>query len=266
MAGNIAGRIALTLQYDGTAFSGYQIQNRDRTVQGELERALEILFREKIRVTASGRTDTGVHALGQVVHFDVKSKLPLERIAIGLNGILPKDVSVVNVCNVKDDFHARFSVISRHYLFKLYNFPFRSPFMMYRALWVPEKIDSHFIREVLAHLEGEHDFRSFCKAISADNGTVRRILATSVEEEEDTLAVRIKGTAFLHNMIRIIIGTILEMNRKGQKPDIIMDILQRRNRDSAGPTAPPYGLYLEKVEYPEHLVVDCVKGIPLFTP
>ena len=140
-------RIALLMQYDGTGFNGWQIQNKGRTVQEEIERALLILTRENIRVTASGRTDSGVHALGQVIHFDTHANIKLDRLCIALNGILPRDVSVLNSYLVDNDFHARFSAVEREYKYLIYNHPFRSPFMIFRAMWVRDPIDIDYLKK-----------------------------------------------------------------------------------------------------------------------
>jgi tRNA pseudouridine38-40 synthase len=205
--------------------------------------------KERTRITASGRTDSGVHALGQVVHFDTESDINLSRLCIGLNGILPAAISVTNAFEVPADFHARFSALEREYLYLVHNHPFRSPFMMYRAAWLSQPADCAVLKKALACLKGEHDFASFCKKISAEKGTVREIKHISVTERESLFIVRIRANAFLHNMIRIIMGTLFEIVRKGHHPSHMKKVLEARDRDAAGPTAPPYGLYLYRVYY-----------------
>ena len=242
-------RIALELQYDGTGFCGWQFQNEGRTVQDDIERALHILTREETRVIASGRTDSGVHALGQVVHFDLRSDISLDKLCISLNGILSRDIAVVNAYAVPADFHARFSAVQREYRYVLYNHPLRSPFMQYRAMWVKDSLDPDYMDDALSYLVGEHDFASFCKKISADNGTIRKIHYIRVEKKEHYLYVVIGGNAFLHNMIRIIIGTVVEMSKNNDNPVKMKEILERRDRDVSGSTAPPYGLYLNWIDY-----------------
>ncbi len=248
-------RIALEISYDGTDYSGLQIQDTGNTIQAKLEEAIRTLTKEKIRLIASGRTDSGVHALGQVVHFDTKSDIHLSRLSIGLNGILPPTISVNNAFDVPQDFHARFSAIEREYLYLIHNHPFRSPFMMYRAAWLNREADLSTMEEALGYLEGEHDFASFCKKISAEKGTVRNIHKISVTDKESVLIVRIRANAFLHNMIRIIMGTLFEIIRKGYDPGYMKKVLDARDRDAAGPTAPPYGLYLYRVCYDPPLEV-----------
>jgi len=242
-------RYALLVQYDGTFFNGWQIQPEGRTVQEEIEKAVRILTKKDTRITASGRTDTGVHAIGQVVHFDADLSMPLKRLCISLNGILPGDVSIKNAYIVPDNFHSRFSAVKREYLYLIYRYPLRTPFMRYRAMWINHPIDIEYIREASSFLVGEKDFCSFCKKISSENGTVRRIESIDVAESDDVIRIRLCANAFLHNMIRIIVGTIVQMYRENRAPDFINEILEKRDRTYSGFTAPPYGLYLDRISY-----------------
>ena len=248
--GNAGGRIALVVQYDGTGFNGWQIQNGGRTVQGEIEKAIQVLLKNSVRVTASGRTDSGVHALGQVIHFDVDREVNLQRICIGLNGILPRDIAVRNAYRVGCDFHSRFSAVKREYRYCIHNHPLRSPFMMHRAMWVHESVDCEYLKEVALHLVGEMDFSSFCKKREAKNiNTVRCITSVNIRKNDDLVTVDIAGNAFLHHMVRIIVGTMVEMNKKKSEPNLIADIIAKRDREWSGLTAPAYGLYLVRVSY-----------------
>lgn len=243
-------RIALEIQYDGSGFNGWQIQNTGRTVQSEIEKALAVLFREPCRATASGRTDTGVHALGQIIHFDTTSDMHQDRICIGLNGILPRDVSVRRSFHVSNDFHARYSAVEREYLYLIYNHPYRSPFMMHRAMWLHEPLDTAYMQRVADHLVGERDFASFCKKReSVGINTVRRIRRIEVTRHEEMVSVTVIGNAFLHNMIRIMVGTMVSMHKMTSDPASVHEILSRLDRCAGGYTAPPYGLYLRKVTY-----------------
>lgn len=242
-------RYALLLDYDGTLFNGFQVQDKGRTIQGEIERGIKVLTGEGPRISASGRTDAGVHAMGQVIHFDLEREIDLQRLCIGLNGILPADISVKNSYLVDYDFHSRFSAVKREYKYLIYSSPMRSPFMLYRALWVSTPLNCEYIREVLKSLEGEMDFVSFCKKVSSDNGTVRKIEYTDVTKKDDLISITICANAFLHNMIRIIVGTIITMSREGKDPSYIKDIVAAKKRESSGFTASPYGLYLKKVFY-----------------
>ncbi len=242
-------RTALLVQYDGTAFSGWQLQDGCRTVQGEIERALRILSGEDIRTAASGRTDAGVHALGQVVHFDMKKEIPLQRICIGLNGIMDRDVSVLNAFRTGDDFHARFSAVEREYLYVICCHPLRSPFMQYRAAWLNYGIDENYIASFLHCLEGQHDFASFCKKQSAQENTVRIITGTEVRRRGNWIFVKIRANGFLHNMIRITMGTCFDLYRSHKPCEAVFDILAEKDRVAGGVTAPPYGLYLSHITF-----------------
>lgn len=242
-------RYALILQYDGTAFNGWQLQDDGRTIQGEIESAIKVLSREDVRVTASGRTDAGVHALGQVIHFDLNNEIPLDKMCISLNGILSGDLSVKNAFKVGKNFHSRFDAIRREYLYLIYRYPLRTPFMRYKAMWINHELELEYIIKTTSYLLGEHDFSSFCKKISQKNGTIRKLESIDVTESDHLIQIRITGNAFLHNMIRIIIGTTVQMYREKREPSYILEILNAKDRDASGFTAPPYGLYLNNVIY-----------------
>lgn len=245
-------RYALIVQYDGTAYSGFQIQNNANSIQSEIKKALKILSKEDVRIVAAGRTDAGVHAFGQVVHFDMHKELPADKLCISLNGILPADIAVKKVYIVDSSFHARYSAIAREYIYVIYNHPYKSPFMRYRAMWVRERIDIDFFQKAASYCIGEKDFASFCKKTSAEESTVRYIEYITVERMFENLVIfTIKGNAFLHNMVRIIVGTILQLMQQGQSPEKMQEIIESRDRNYSGPTAPAYGLYLKKVYYPE---------------
>ncbi len=246
---NQKNRIALLVQYDGSRFNGWQIQDYGRTVQGDIENALEILTKKKMRIIASGRTDAGVHALGQVVHFDTERHEDLRMLCTSLNGILSSDISIKNAYRVPSDFHARYSAVQREYLYLIYNHQQKNPFIKNRVTWIRFSLDIDYLRRVAEHLTGENDYASFCKKISSDVNTVRKIDEIEITKKYDIILFRIKGTAFLHNMIRIMIGTIIEMYKDNMDPDYIKEILEKKDRDSSGTTAPPYGLYLNKITY-----------------
>lgn len=242
-------RYALLIQYDGTTFNGWQLQVKGITIQEEYEKAIQILTKESVRVTASGRTDSGVHALGQVIHFDLNNDIPLKKMCISLNGILPQDLSVKNAYIVGNDFHSRFSAVQREYIYILYRYPLRTPFMKNKAMWINHPLEADYIRSAASYLIGEKDFASFCKKISLNNGTIRKIEAIDVIEQDELIKIRIRGNSFLHNMIRIIIGTIIQMYRENRDPSYIEYILNEKDRSVSGFTAPPYGLYLNKIIY-----------------
>lgn len=242
-------RYALLVQYDGTYFNGWQLQDKGRTIQGEFEKAVKILTKEDARVTASGRTDSGVHALGQVIHFDLLSEVPLTKLCISLNGILPNEISVKNAYRVCNNFHSRYSAIEREYVYLIYRYPLRSPFIRYKAMWINHSLELQYMREALSYLIGEKDFAAFCKKVSAANGTVRKIESIELSERDYVINIRFRANAFLHNMIRIIVGTVVQMYREEKKPSFIQQILDGGDRSASGFTAPPYGLYLDSVKY-----------------
>lgn len=242
-------RTALLVQYDGTGFNGWQVQKKGRTVQGEIEKALEVLLKQKVRTVAAGRTDTGVHALGQVIHLDFFSNISLQKLCISLNGILDRDVSIKNAYYVPPAFHARFSAQQREYIYIVYNHPLRNPLVLKKAMWVSQKVDVAFLRHISEYFIGEKDFASFCKKTSADENTIRRIDEFDITQSEEFIFFRIKGNAFLHNMIRIIIGTIFDLHGKKKDPGCILNILEQKDRNAGGKTAPAHGLYLNKIIY-----------------
>jgi len=242
-------RYALLVQYDGTSFNGWQLQDKGRTIQEEFEKAVKILTKEDVRVTASGRTDSGVHALGQVIHFDLSDEISLTKLCISLNGILPNEISVKNAYRVCNNFHSRYSAINREYLYLIYRYPLRSPFMRYKAMWINHPLETDYLRKCTSRLIGEKDFASFCKKISAGNGTVRKIESIEIFEQDNIIRIYFRANAFLHNMIRIIVGTTVQMYREKRDPLYIEQILESRDRSASGFTAPPYGLYLNSVNY-----------------
>ena len=244
-------RIAALLQYDGTAFFGFQLQKGldIRTVQSDVEKALKIIFAEEVKITAAGRTDSGVHAIGQVIHFDIPREMNLQKLAISINGILGRDVSVKNLFVVPDDFHSRYSACSREYRYIIHNHHLRSPFSLYRAMWVSLPLNVERMRESASYLVGEHDFASFCKTCSASEGTVREISRIEIDKRDDLIYISIAGNAFLHNQIRTIVGTLVSIEKSKSDPVMMKEILQRKTRLASGDTAPPYGLYFMNVEY-----------------
>ena len=242
-------RIALKVEYDGTNFNGWQIQSVGRTIQQIFEEAVYKFYQEKIPVVASGRTDTGVHATGQIVHLDVPKGRSLSSICSGLNSYLPLDISVTNCYEVTPNFHARYDAVEREYKFLIYNNAFRSVVWQDRALFVKDSIDLDLLKETLSHFVGEHDFASFCKKKSSDGNTVRTIKSIDVIENADIIEIYIVGSGFLHNMIRIIMGTAIEINKSKLSPDLVKKMLIDVDRDSAGQTVSPVGLYLNRVSY-----------------
>jgi tRNA pseudouridine38-40 synthase len=241
--------IKSVLSYDGSGFKGWQVQAGVRTVQETVETALQQLLKHQVRVTASGRTDAGVHALGQVVHFFTGSSIPPDGLLRGLNAVLPRDVAVRSVEDVPPEFHARFMAKEKTYAYVLHTAAVRNPFLDRYALHVGRPLDGGAMREALGTLVGEHDFASFQGVGSGVKTTVRTISAADLVEKGDRVYVWMQGSGFLRHMVRNIVGTLLVVGERRREPADMRRILDLRDRTQAGPTAPPQGLYLVGVAY-----------------
>ena len=242
-------RKVLIVQYDGTNYSGWQVQDNAATIQSEIEKALSVIYKQEIKIIASGRTDTGVHAFGQVVHFDSTSEIPLQKICFALNGIMPKDISIRKAYIVPDSFHARYSAYERTYVYYIYNSRLRSPFTHNRAMWVKKDLNISFLNKAARYLLGEHDFASFCRKKSAEEKTIRRIKKIKIQKQGSYIELKITGNAFLHNMIRIIVGTLVGLSENNFEPTEMKKILLAKTREASGETAPAHGLYLYRIDY-----------------
>ena len=248
----VSQRFALGVEYNGSMFSGYQMQSHGtRTVQAELEKAVSIVANEPIRLTCAGRTDTGVHATGQVVHFDTTVQRELKAWMLGANTNLPSDIAVHWVRQVSGDFSARFSAISRSYRYILFNRRIRSAVFPNNVAWSYEKFDENAMNAAAQHLLGEHDFSAFRSSRCQANHAIRVMQKISVTRQHDYLILDIKANAFLHHMVRNIMGTLMVIGRGEQSVDWMREILEGQDRKCAGMTASPAGLYLVNVEYPK---------------
>ena len=243
-------RIKLTIEYDGTDFCGYQIQPEKRTIQAELEKALKAIYGDEVLTFASGRTDAGVHALGAVVHYDEPKKLKNKRIADSINAFLPDDVKVISAEEVGEDFDARFTAKRKTYAYKFYLSRVERPLYKNRALRVHEELDVKEMAEAVKYFEGEHDFTSFVARKSGKTNFVREIYSAEiVRTAEQEYEFRICGNGFLYNMVRIIMGTLIEVGRGHIKAEDVQKIIAGKNRALAGKTMPANALYLLSVEY-----------------
>jgi len=240
--------VRLELEYDGSGFRGWAAQPGLRTVQGELEAALATVLREPVQLSVAGRTDTGVHALGQVASFVTSAEIKGD-LARRLNGVGPDDIGVTTAAEVEDDFDARHSAKSRSYRYRLLARSSPSPFEQGRALWWPHRFDLEALQACASTLPGTHDFTAFTPTQTDHVRFDRDIHQAGWEQEGDILTFQITADAFMRNMVRILVGTMLEVGGGRRSLDSFTNLLKGAPRAEAGDTAPPHGLYLESVSY-----------------
>ena len=242
-------RIKLVVAYDGTDYCGFQVQNNGPTIEGELNRVLSELFGEDIRVIGASRTDSGVHAYCNVAVFDTEARMPAEKMIYAINQRLPEDIRVQSSCEVAPNFHPRHTDTRKTYEYHIYNAPVQNPMKRRFALWNYHNLDVNRMKEAATYLVGEHDFKSFCSADSQVESTVRTIYDLSVTQNGEDIVISVSGNGFLYNMVRIIAGTLLEAGKGKIEPNAMGTILEARDRQAAGPTAPAHGLTLVKYEF-----------------
>lgn len=247
-------RIMLTVAYDGTNYHGWQLQPNVITIESVLNKALSELFKEDIRVIGASRTDTGVHAMGNIAVFDTEARMPANKVSYALNQRLPDDIKIQRSIEVPVDFHPRRQNSKKTYEYKILNKEFSMPVYRLYSHFTYVPLNIELMQEAANYLVGEHDFKSFCSVNTVAETTVRTIYDVSVSKNEDMISIKVTGSGFLYNMVRIIAGTLMEVGKGNIKPQDIEEILQACDRTKAGPTAPACGLTLVQYEY--------VDGIP----
>ena len=244
-------RIAAILEYDGSRFSGWQRQEQARTVQAVVEEALSKVADEPIQVTVAGRTDAGVHALGQVIHFDTSAVRSDYSWVRGANSNLPSEVALLWAAPVDDGFHARFSATGRHYHYVILNRAIRPTYLAGRVTHEYRLLDVASMREAAQHLIGEHDFTSFRATECQAKSPVRELRALDVTRHGELVHIRAHANAFLQHMVRNIAGVLMTVGAGEREPSWAKEVLEARDRRAGGVTAAPDGLYLREIEYPE---------------
>lgn len=238
----------LTVAYDGTNYCGWQLQPNGITVEEVLNRELSKLLKEEIRVQGASRTDSGVHALGNLCVFDTNTRIPAEKICYAVNQSLPADIAVQKSEEVPDGYHPRKCESVKTYEYTIYNQKLPSPVFRLYSYFFYTPLDVKAMEEGAAFLIGEHDFKSFCSAGSQVESTVRTILDLTVQKDGPLIKIRVRGTGFLYNMVRIIAGTLIRVGSGYWKPEVVGEILEKKNRTAAGPTAPAEGLCLMEIK------------------
>lgn len=246
-------RVMLTVAYDGTAYSGFQVQDNAPTIEGVLNRCLGELLKEEIKVIGGSRTDAGVHALCNVAVFDTNARMPGEKMSYALNQRLPEDIRIRKSEEVAPDFHPRHCDSRKTYEYRITNAEFPIPTKRLYTHFTYTPLSAERMEKAAGYLVGEHDFKSFCSAGSQVESTVRTIFAVQVQKESgktgDEILIRVTGNGFLYNMVRIIAGTLMEAGKGAWEPEHMKDIIEAKDRSAAGPTAPACGLMLTDYEF-----------------
>lgn len=242
-------RIKLIVEYDGTNYHGFQRQLNAHTVQAEIEQCLEKLTGEKITIVGAGRTDAGVHALGQVVAFDSGAAVPANKYHLALNSFLPPDIRVLTSEAVRPDFNPRFDAVQKQYRYLIYHKKAGAVLFRNYAYCYSGELNLKAMQEACTFIKGKHDFKAFCTSGSSAKTSIRTVKYCRLGEEDPFIKLEIAADGFLYNMVRIIAGNLMEIGKGRMKPDYLKDIIDSRDRSLGGPTAPPQGLYLAAVEY-----------------
>ncbi len=242
--------IRIKITYEGTRYQGWQKQETsDNTIQGKFEKLLSLMCEEEITIQGSGRTDAGVHALGQVANFHTHSNMSTSEMLAYMNQYLPEDIAVVEVEEVPERFHSRLNAKGKRYTYRVLNSHIPNVFWRRFAYTMPEELDLQAMREAAEYMLGEHDFKSFTSTKKGKKSTVRRIDRITVQKEGDLITFTFEGNGFLYHMVRILTGTLLEVGRGKRSPHSIQELIHAKNRELAGELVPGKGLVLEEVYY-----------------
>jgi tRNA pseudouridine38-40 synthase len=245
----ISMRIKMVVAYDGTNYKGWQVQPNGITIEEVLNKNLSKLLGEEIVVSGASRTDSGVHSLGNIAVFDTNTRMPADKIAFALNQRLPEDIVVQGSCKVEDGWHPRYQNSRKTYEYRILNRTFRMPTRRLDTYFYHYPLDVEKMKKAAAYLVGEHDFKSFCAIGAQVKTTVRTIYACDVEKDGDIITIRVTGNGFLYNMVRIIAGTLVQVGGGAVAPDEVGEILAKKDRSAAGPTAPAHGLTMMGIEF-----------------
>ena len=241
--------IKLTIEYDGKDFKGWQKQPNKPNIQGEIERAIYNITKEEVDLIGSGRTDAGVHALGQVANFKTNSNIPIEKLALAINSQLKNSIIIKKAEEVDERFHSRYNAKHKTYRYIINNSPCGTAIYRNLEYCFPIKLDVAKMQEAAKYFKGEHDFKAFKSSGTSAKNSVRTIYNASVKQEGEKIIIELTGNGFLYNMVRIISGTLLDVGLQKIKPEEIKNIIEEKDRQKAGKTLPAHGLYLVEVKY-----------------
>ena len=242
--------IKLTIEYDGKDFNGWQKQPNKLNIQGTIEQAIERITGEKVDLNASGRTDAGVHAYGQVANFKTNSNIPIEKIPIAINSNIKKSIVIKSAEEVEEKFHSRLNCKRKTYRYVINNSKYGTAIYRNLETHIPQKLNVEKMKQAVKYFEGEHDFKAFKASGTSSKSSVRTIYKPElIEKQNEKIYIELTGNGFLYNMVRIIAGTLVEVGLEKIEPEDIKEIIKSKKRENAGKTLPPQGLYLLKVEY-----------------
>ena len=245
--------IKLKIEYDGKDFNGWQKQPNKLNIQGEIERAIEEITGEKVELTASGRTDAGVHALGQVANFKTNSQIPISKIPYAINSKLKKAIRIKEAIEVEERFHSRYNCKQKTYRYVINNSVQGTALYRNMEYHIPQPLNAEKMKQAISYFEGEHDFKAFKSSGTSSKSSVRTIYKATLKQEGERIIIELTGNGFLYNMVRIIVGTLLEVGMENIKPERIKEIIASEDRNQAGKTVPAHGLCLLEVKYEDEV-------------